>query len=1436
MYGNPGQFGQLPQQQFAGNQYQQQPLPQQQQQQLQQQQQQYGAGLGVPGQLGPQPTGYQQPGFMPQPTGYTGLSPVPLNNQYTGLPPQQTGLPPQPTGVPGYPGAFGAAPPVPQIPSQFQQQQQQQLAQPQPSPQTPTQPSIPKPPASASTSASSKRRSQVKIPNIRLTFITAADQAKFEQLFKAGVQDGQALSGNNAKEILLRSGLPATTLENIWSLSDTTKSGHLMFPEFAVAMWLCNVARSGQALPTTLPEKISNEVSSMVDIISFAVPDTAPEQTRRTNVPKFEAPSASTPTPPPPQPERSITVSPPVPQPQPSNLAALSQLQTGISSQPTGMPPQPSGFQSQGLGVPGINLQSQVTGYQGGSLGRHGGSLLAPSVSSLQPQFTANLGPGSTLSALQSQPTGRPGQWGFVNAPAGGLPGLEALSARLMPQAGGHQGGFTTTGLTGNAKIPWAITKDEKTIYDGIFSAWDGLKKGFIAGPQAIEVFGQSGLDRGDLERIWTLSDPGNKGRLDRDEFAVAMHLIYRKLQGSDIPARLPPELIPPSTRGFTDSVNAVKGFLKADAEVRRTSGANLLPQATGVSLMKNRSFKSGGGLQEPRKDATLFRNNDDDVGYQSSARRRAGGRSPSPAPPTEELSIEQLRKKVREKQILLDAIDIKDEDQHEEDAIMDRRDRRDADDLYRRIRRVQEDIDAHPNASLRSADAGAEKRALKRQLQNLTDRLPDLASKLRKTERSIMDAKLELFRLKDAKAHPGSSSHIIGTGPGGTITESDRSKARARAKMQARMAQLTGKPAPVDSGAGDEEEAARRLADETSRARDEKERNERMIRDIEENSEELKVSVEDTLRGGDGLDSSSSSEHEKRRWEEGLGVEEEVREFIYDLERSSKLSRSSRRDPVETERRPTPKYAIDDRNTRDASPPSRSSTPRASDYSRGSASSPATVEDRAARIKRQAEERMAAKMAQFGIQRSGSPAESANQRLEREKREREEKRRQADEESARREEQRQKKLAADFGPPVVESKKPPRPAPRTKPAKPDPRKDEEAAARRAQEEALRREQEQQEVERLRMEEEERREEEELLRQQQEARDRIKALEEQAQQDKAKRAEAKAEAARRKAEASKASDERQKRLAAMKAEVERAKAEEERLRLERLKLEEDDSSSDDEGPQQITPTKENPDDSWGAPKVASPPPPPPAPAAEPVASAAETNPFFRKLGSNGSASSSSVTSPQPAPAAPTAPATTSTSSTSAAAAAAAAEVSHNPFHKFTAQPSVPAPKIPRYGTKDDDDWSVVSGETGNDDEDDDGVGREGAAELASKFFGGLGLPRASTSVASPTSPQGFSSPPPAPPPMPTGGPPPPPPPPPMLGAPPPPPPPMLGAPPPPPMLGGPPPPPPGGAPVGGGAGGGDRSALFAQIQGGGPRLKKTVTKDRSQATTAGRVL
>ncbi len=93
---------------------------------------------------------------------------------------------------------------------------------------------------------------------------------------------------------------------------------------------------------------------------------------------------------------------------------------------------------------------------------------------------------------LNAQPDRPSGPMGACHTtPATGLPNIDALQARMMPQQGREQRDYTTAGLQGNAVVPWAITKDEKTRYDALFRAWDGMNKGYIGGSQAIEIMGQ---------------------------------------------------------------------------------------------------------------------------------------------------------------------------------------------------------------------------------------------------------------------------------------------------------------------------------------------------------------------------------------------------------------------------------------------------------------------------------------------------------------------------------------------------------------------------------------------------------------------------------------------------------------------------------------------------------------------------------------------------------------------------------------------------------------------------------------------------------------------------------------------------------------------------------------------------------------------------------
>lgn len=737
----------------------------------------------------------------------------------------------------------------------------------------------------------------------------------------------------------------------------------------------------------------------MVDIINFGVADdgSEPIYNTNTNTPQFLGPQSN--------------LSPPtINQPQINNmdLNSYSMRAPGLHEQQQQInfqQPTQNGY-SQVKQTLHQNQNANQNAY--GTTAGYSGTLspipqMPTGFGQNQRLPSTQTGLAGTISPLDSQPTGIQSQWGLVNAPVTGLPNIDLLQSRMMPKQGREQGGFTTSGLKGNAVIPWAVTKEEKKRYDSVFKAWDGFGKGYIGGDVAIEVFGQSGLEKSDLERIWTLADHGNKGRLNMDEFSVAMHLIYRKLNGYPLPLQLPPELVPPSTRNFTDSIGAVKSLLHQESDLRKNSGATLLPQKTGVSYLKSHSFRTQPILSNNgKKDATVFKNNDDDIGYKSSARHRSGIKpsqsSSSSINTFDDSSIEELKKRVHEKQLILDTLDQEAKKIAKADDELGRKDRDDAEDLYRRIRRTQEDIDAHPDSALCNTDSASERRALKCQLQALTDKLPEIASQVRTTEQNIANAKLELFRLRDAKAYPESASFIVGTGPGGVVTESDRLKARAKAIMQQRSAALTGKKIEIKS---DNLQAEKRLEEEELRIRSEKENNENMVKDVEESVHEFSRSLYDSL---DGSSQDSSSDHERKRWEEGLGVQDELKDFIFELQRFSRLARINKTGSIKATDQslsnPMPRNEMspsEPKFTQSYMKPTPSQTSSVN-------SSYKSPEDRAAYIKQQAEQRMAERLAALGIRAPKKSGESTQDRLEREKNERAAKIRQAEEDDARRE------------------------------------------------------------------------------------------------------------------------------------------------------------------------------------------------------------------------------------------------------------------------------------------------------------------------------------------------------------------------------------------------------------------------------------------------
>ncbi|KAI9004449.1 hypothetical protein DFJ74DRAFT_693455 [Hyaloraphidium curvatum] len=93
------------------------------------------------------------------------------------------------------------------------------------------------------------------------------------------------------------------------------------------------------------------------------------------------------------------------------------------------------------------------------------------------------------------------------------------------------------------ASLSFSIPLAQQAQFDTVFAAWDRERTGFLPGNLAREVLGQSGLPLPVLGRIWEMVDVDNRGKLNKKEFAAAMFLVNRTVQGLDLPASLPKEL-----------------------------------------------------------------------------------------------------------------------------------------------------------------------------------------------------------------------------------------------------------------------------------------------------------------------------------------------------------------------------------------------------------------------------------------------------------------------------------------------------------------------------------------------------------------------------------------------------------------------------------------------------------------------------------------------------------------------------------------------------------------------------------------------------------------------------------------------------------------------------------------------------------------------------
>ncbi|KAI8363855.1 hypothetical protein EDC96DRAFT_553688 [Choanephora cucurbitarum] len=642
---------------------------------------------------------------------------------------------------------------------------------------------------------------------VRLSFLTQADQAKFEQLFaqSAGPYGGSKIPAQTVSDLLRRSNLDNDTLAKIWDLSSIANAPHLTFPEFAVAMFLTSKKLTGQALPASLPPDVREETEIAMATIEST-------ETSRQLV---------------------STSTPPI---QPQQQFMNQQL-----PMMTGMPPQMT------------SIQPQMTSMQ-------------PQMTSMQPQMPMMTGrptpppvPQLPMQTGFSNNFQTPMQTGFQPSQPPTKPRLQNLdfAKKMMP----NQSGVTNLlnpnlGTKDSERISWKISPEEKQRYREIFDAWDGTGTGFMSGETAKDVLTQSQLPPEDLMKIWTLADSDNKGSLDNDEFAIAMHLVYRKLNGFEIPSVLPPELRPPSS------------VLKKFVIGRRAPSA--MP-----------SFGSPPARREENEDS-LYGNNQHD--YVSSSRRKGPPPSVSARSSSNYSSLDQeedarvledLRRQISDTQRQLNRMP-------KVTTSSSYSNKYSLEELKEKIRRAHEDLHHATRTNHLSSKYFENKetllglietqKSLQDEIQYLCNRdIPVLARQLRSSAAELRDAKVRNSRKTDTAQDY--MAYVQPTGPGGSITESDRVRAKAKAMMAARKAGSTGSSSDASFV--------------LRRAEEEKEEIDRRADTIERDMEKARTSLLDMRGDLKYLEEMTAAKdlEDKKRFDNGQDLSYELRRFIEQLD-----------------------------------------------------------------------------------------------------------------------------------------------------------------------------------------------------------------------------------------------------------------------------------------------------------------------------------------------------------------------------------------------------------------------------------------------------------------------------------------------------------------------------------------------------------------------
>ncbi|XP_075717097.1 intersectin-2 isoform X2 [Rhinoderma darwinii] len=317
--------------------------------------------------------------------------------------------------------------------------------------------------------------------------ITTEERTKHDQQFASLKPAGGLITGEQARNFFLQSGLPPAVLAEIWTLSDLNRDGKMDQLEFSIAMKLIKLKLQGHTLPMILPHVMKQP------------PVFSPLMSSRYGMGSM--PNLSMP---------------------PSMPTLLPLAPTASLTSMSSLPPMPM---SSPL-VPSVGSSSTLP---------NGKSAL---LSSFTVPLSSTLPHNSSLSLMAG---------GFHNP---GMQKTQSLIDLGSSSSNSSSTTSLTGNSPKTCAQDWAVPQAARLKYRQKFNSLDKTMSGFLTGSQVKSSLVQSNLSHTQLATIWSLADIDRDGKLKADEFVLAMHLTDMARAGQPLPLTLPADMVPPSFRG----------------------------------------------------------------------------------------------------------------------------------------------------------------------------------------------------------------------------------------------------------------------------------------------------------------------------------------------------------------------------------------------------------------------------------------------------------------------------------------------------------------------------------------------------------------------------------------------------------------------------------------------------------------------------------------------------------------------------------------------------------------------------------------------------------------------------------------------------------------------------------------------------------------------